>query len=118
MASATIGTITMSAKNRRSRDRKLTARQRVPSANLPTEALTGATMNARGTIAQLGERLDRTQEVAGSSPASSTVGGPLLERVPPFRGTPGVSSRPPLEAIWKRMYRWASQYEGHELSDS
>ena len=26
----------------------------------------------RGAIAQLGERLDRTQEVAGSSPASST----------------------------------------------
>jgi hypothetical protein len=25
----------------------------------------------RGAIAQLGERLDRTQEVAGSSPASS-----------------------------------------------
>ena len=30
----------------------------------------------RGAIAQLGERLDRTQEVAGSSPASST---PALE---------------------------------------
>jgi hypothetical protein len=27
----------------------------------------------RGAIAQLGERLDRTQEVAGSSPASSIV---------------------------------------------
>jgi hypothetical protein len=26
-----------------------------------------------GAIAQLGERLDRTQEVAGSSPASSTL---------------------------------------------
>jgi hypothetical protein len=26
-----------------------------------------------GAIAQLGERLDRTQEVAGSSPASSTI---------------------------------------------
>jgi hypothetical protein len=30
-----------------------------------------ATLGARGAIAQLGERLDRTQEVAGSSPASS-----------------------------------------------
>src|SRR6266511_3472095 len=29
----------------------------------------------RGAIAQLGERLDRTQEVAGSSPASSTLRG-------------------------------------------
>src|SRR3989442_11711412 len=29
----------------------------------------------RGAIAQLGERLDRTQEVAGSSPASSTPPG-------------------------------------------
>ena len=28
-------------------------------------------MSVRGAIAQLGERLDRTQEVAGSSPASS-----------------------------------------------
>ena len=30
----------------------------------------------RGAIAQLGERLDRTQEVAGSSPASSIAKGP------------------------------------------
>jgi hypothetical protein len=30
----------------------------------------------RGAIAQLGERLDRTQEVAGSSPASSIHKGP------------------------------------------
>src|SRR5712691_2938609 len=29
----------------------------------------------RGAIAQLGERLDRTQEVAGSSPASSILRG-------------------------------------------
>jgi hypothetical protein len=33
-------------------------------------------MCPRGAIAQLGERLDRTQEVAGSSPASSTIKGP------------------------------------------
>jgi hypothetical protein len=31
---------------------------------------------AHGAIAQLGERLDRTQEVAGSSPASSIDGTP------------------------------------------
>ena len=36
--------------------------------NLTREA---ATLGSRGAIAQLGERLDRTQEVAGSSPASS-----------------------------------------------
>jgi hypothetical protein len=30
----------------------------------------------RGAIAQLGERLDRTQEVAGSSPASSIARTP------------------------------------------
>src|SRR5438046_7626102 len=33
----------------------------------------------RGAIAQLGERLDRTQEVAGSSPASSI---PVTDRTP------------------------------------
>src|SRR5262249_27115653 len=38
----------------------------------------------RGAIAQLGERLDRTQEVAGSSPASSTP-EPQRRRVLPFR---------------------------------
>jgi integrase len=32
-----------------------------------------ATLFGPGAIAQLGERLDRTQEVAGSSPASSTA---------------------------------------------
>jgi hypothetical protein len=34
-------------------------------------AYAAATIGLRGAIAQLGERLDRTQEVAGSSPASS-----------------------------------------------
>jgi hypothetical protein len=34
--------------------------------------LTGGYTSPRGAIAQLGEHLDRTQEVAGSSPASST----------------------------------------------
>src|SRR3954447_11219199 len=46
---------------------------------------------ARGAIAQLGERLDRTQEVGGSSPPSSTREKPPLPRG--FRrsgGRPGV----------------------------
>src|SRR5215469_10684398 len=34
-----------------------------------------------GAIAQLGERLDRTQEVAGSSPASSIEKSPSSRRV-------------------------------------
>ena len=36
-------------------------------------------MRDRGAIAQLGERLDRTQEVGGSSPPSS-IEKPLLSR--------------------------------------
>ena len=43
--------------------------------------LTGAHFLSRGAIAQLGERLDRTQEVAGSSPASSTPGNAFSMRV-------------------------------------
>src|SRR3954451_21522447 len=35
-----------------------------------------ATIQVRGAIAQLEERLDRTQEVGGSSPPSSTPGSP------------------------------------------
>jgi hypothetical protein len=38
------------------------------ASKLPAHRVAQAT---RGAIAQLGERLDRTQEVAGSSPASS-----------------------------------------------
>src|SRR5947207_9301938 len=45
------------------------ARRRLRDACLAVEA---ATLREPGAIAQLGERLDRTQEVAGSSPASST----------------------------------------------
>src|SRR5207247_7009057 len=44
-------------------------RRRLGHACLAVEA---ATLREPGAIAQLGERLDRTQEVAGSSPASST----------------------------------------------
>src|SRR5918997_3758553 len=70
-ASAIIGTITRSTKNSRKRPRKLTSgpeykrpgRPRSPGAPLP--------WSSHGAIAQLGERLDRTQEAAGSSPASS-----------------------------------------------
>src|SRR5690349_12551606 len=43
---------------------------------LPTERF----RPPHGAIAQLGERLDRTQEVAGSSPASSTLGKSLQTR--------------------------------------
>ena len=35
-------------------------------------------MGGRGAIAQLGERLDRTQEVGGSSPPSSISKGPAF----------------------------------------
>ena len=66
-----MGTITINAKNSRSLARKLTAGQstvaerllRAPAAPLP--------WSSHGAIAQLGERLDRTQEVVGSSPTSS-----------------------------------------------
>src|SRR4029079_14254662 len=40
---------------------------------------TPATLVPLGAIAQLGERLDRTQEVAGSSPARSTPPRALLD---------------------------------------
>src|SRR3954451_3232490 len=45
---------------------------------------------APGAIAQLGERLDRTQEVAGSSPASSISESPAIGRL--FR--PGDPPQP------------------------
>ncbi len=52
-------------------------RRRFPP-TVPTRGV--ATIASRGAIAQLGERLDRTQEVGGSSPPSS-----ILES-PPLRG--------------------------------
>src|SRR3954469_4490917 len=55
-ATDSIGTMTMSTKNSRRRARKL------------IELHYGEVL---GAIAQLGERLDRTQEVGGSSPPSS-----------------------------------------------
>ena len=39
---------------------------------------TAGSIRARGAIAQLGERLDRTQEVSGSSPLSSIAGNAAL----------------------------------------
>ena len=47
-------------------------RRQVRSIARPPER---ATLRAHGAIAQLGERLDRTQEVSGSSPLSSTLFG-------------------------------------------
>src|SRR5215218_6532332 len=51
-----------------------------------------ATMDPPGAIAQLGERLDRTQEAAGSSPASSIAGIPHGYWVCAFAGA-GPRSR-------------------------
>src|SRR3954449_6165307 len=73
-ASAIIGTITKSRKNSRSLARKSTRRQPTfekplyPAFQPPTPPLP---WSGHGAIAQLGERLDRTQEVVGSSPTSS-----------------------------------------------
>ena len=43
-----------------------------PSRRAASAERAAGTLGARGAIAQLGERLDRTQEVSGSSPLSST----------------------------------------------
>src|SRR4051812_7056706 len=110
-ASATpiIGTITMIMKNSNRRLRKLIfLADPVPLKLLCPYGLTfrrqpfvrrlhrtmqvaGATIRSavRGAIAQLGERLDRTQEVAGSSPASSTSAWPCdaVGSVADARGT-------------------------------
>src|SRR4051812_46434971 len=73
-----MGTTTMIRKNSASLLRKLMPRAqptRGTALSTPrpaaTRAFRRATLVVRGAIAQLGERLDRTQEVAGSSPASS-----------------------------------------------
>src|SRR4051794_7006752 len=63
-ATDSIGTMTIRTKNRRSRARKLIELHYVP---------------VLGAIAQLGERLDRTQEVGGSSPPSSIPERPVPE---------------------------------------
>src|SRR5215208_3949882 len=77
--SAIIGTITMSVKNSRRRPRKLMLH--VPQHtgyrcnSVSWAAAAPLPWTRDGAIAQLGERLDRTQEAAGSSPASSTAAG-------------------------------------------
>ena len=48
-----------------------------------------ATMRARGAIAQLGERLDRTQEVGGSSPPSSITDRARKTQAPVYLPTLG-----------------------------
>src|SRR3954447_14931609 len=73
-ATDSIGTMTMSTKNSRRRARKL------------IELHYGEVL---GAIAQLGERLDRTQEVGGSSPPSSIPERPVSE---PSLGS-GTASR-------------------------
>src|SRR3954469_9429923 len=71
-----IGTMTMATKNSVRRLRKLMCPAGgYPRLGRPQTAWThfgGYTAITCGAIAQLGERLDRTQEVGGSSPPSST----------------------------------------------
>jgi len=45
------------------------------------------------------------EEVPGSSPGSPTSEGPATAWLSACREPPVLSSRPPLEAFWKRMYR-------------
>src|SRR5829696_3025234 len=59
-----------------------------------------ATMRGRGAIAQLGERLDRTQEVGGSSPPSSIPGTPAQA------GGFSFGLRLRAEALLPRCYQW------------
>jgi PD-(D/E)XK endonuclease len=58
-----------------------------------------ATYEFRGAIAQLGERLTGSQEVAGSSPASSTSEGPFHRSGPSsFTGRPRAAAPRPTAA--------------------
>ena len=50
-------------------------------------------MAVPGAIAQLGERLDRTQEVGGSSPPSSIARSPRMQGVSAFWGSDGPRRR-------------------------
>src|SRR3954452_6006843 len=77
-ATDSIGTMTMSTKNSRRRARKLIELHYGP---------------VLGAIAQLGERLDRTQEVGGSSPPSSTAETPAVEPRMACRPEDGASAR-------------------------
>src|SRR4051794_11101388 len=83
-ATDSIGTMTIRTKNTRSRARKLIELHYVP---------------VLGAIAQLGERLDRTQEVGGSSPPSSIRPGSAAlcgTRVSSFMGAFPASAFPGL----------------------
>ena len=72
--SAAVGTTAINRKKSARRRPKLTLRQRILGPRLAWMRPASQHMShPRGAIAQLGERLDRTQEVAGSSPASSTA---------------------------------------------
>src|SRR3954462_11903265 len=81
-ATAAMGTITMIVKKMKSRPRNdIGPPMYRQIRSLPLQGNTGACAHAgyhrgRGAIAQLEERLDRTQEVGGSSPPSSTARGP------------------------------------------
>src|SRR5689334_10629350 len=80
---ASIGTRTIIRKNSRRRLRKLivlAAESTGVAGRSEQRFWRGrATLGRPGAIAQLGERLDRTQEVGGSSPPSSTRVGTLAQ---------------------------------------
>jgi hypothetical protein len=76
----------------RGRTQSPLSRARSPRRGAGARATLSRRLPPRGAIAQLGERLDRTQEVAGSSPASST-----FDKAPhsgAFRLTAGTRARP------------------------
>src|ERR671919_1223322 len=75
-ASAIIGTITSNTKNSRSLPRKLTSAPEYRRPGGPRSGGAPLPWSSHGAIAQLGERLDRTQEAAGSSQASSIAEKP------------------------------------------
>ena len=82
------------------------------STRSPPAPNAGYTWRPPGAIAQLGERLDRTQEVGGSSPPSSIAEEPLLRR---GFSRSGDHRRPPRIALCFRhqcLYR-RDETEGH-----
>src|SRR4051812_13696631 len=68
---------------------------------LPWRSAASPEVDARGAIAQLGERLDRTQEVVGSSPTSS-IGSPWLVDDAPVTCRPRIPPRSTGRASWLR----------------
>ena len=98
-ATASIGTITMRTKNSAKRLRKLTCGQRIGGPKgFPHPWMHGNadTLASLGAIAQLGERLDRTQEAGGSSPPSS------IDR------SPKISARAPTDGATAHRLSWQS----------